>query len=300
MALTECIECGGLVSDAASSCPHCGHPEPTAFVGQTSTQEEPDSDSRATVEVQNRPTWPVFLWTVGFWLGGTLVNAAVVAAGIVITNQWGFGSAYESSWFRVLLPYALAAVGLFIGLARRQRGERNPYKALALASAAVVVVGVGILLVSAYAATETVEDAVASANETQATTPPVVQASTTSTTERFYPIGSGFWSRITTELWNPNRRAITSAFDADNSAEARVVCTLAKPDASTMADEAMTYKPTDLRDLLAGLLTEIETFYEHCAAGDWEAVAESEDLVHAFYDLIEKEIFGSGDGSPDS
>lgn len=39
MALVECPECGGEVSDAAESCPHCGHPDPAGDEAEPEGQD---------------------------------------------------------------------------------------------------------------------------------------------------------------------------------------------------------------------------------------------------------------------
>lgn len=132
MALVECVECSGVVSEVAAACPHCGHPNPAKGTSP-SASNPPDQRNEVTavptvVEAPKaRPFWPVVLWAIGFFVLGVFVNAGIEAAGIAISGDFfGWSDTYRSSWFRVLMPYATAAIGAFIGLARRRGARRRP------------------------------------------------------------------------------------------------------------------------------------------------------------------------------
>lgn len=94
-----------------------------------------------------RPMWPVFLWTVGGFVFGVVINVLIEAAELVISggDLIGWSGTYRHSWSWRLLPYGTAVLGALVGFARKSRGTRNPYKPLAFAVFAVIGVAVAVL-----------------------------------------------------------------------------------------------------------------------------------------------------------
>jgi hypothetical protein len=184
MSLVECLECGGVVSDAASTCPHCGHPSPARSTG-SGAPLTPDRRSQASevgkpevLTPEARAFWSVGLWTVGFFILGVAVNAGIEAAGIAASGDFGWSTTYRSSWFRVLVPYVTAAIGALIGLARRRGGTRGPFGYVSLGLSLVLAMGIGMVLVGAAKETARSEIATVAAQSTTTSRQP-----TTTTTD---------------------------------------------------------------------------------------------------------------------
>lgn len=156
MALVECVECGGTVSNAAASCPHCGHPEPGGATGTglpTPDTRTPKAEYREVQTHQaTRPIWPIFIWAVGGFIVGVLVNALIETAGIALSGDFSWGLVYKLrwNWIRVLLPYTVSGIGTSIGLARRKKGDGDNYKAITYILGTLALAGVGVVLYGAY------------------------------------------------------------------------------------------------------------------------------------------------------
>ena len=304
MALTECIECGGKVSDAASSCPHCGHPNPGRSTDSdvSKLSQESDSDVSNSVESEQvavRPLWPVFLWTVGGFAFGTIVNALIEAAGIVVSGDFfGFPNVYRGSWFWRLLPYGFAVLGAFVGLARKKRDTKNPYKTLALALFAVMAVGVGAVLYNASTlnSREIEPISVAATTTTTATRPTTTTSDPTachpprgrlSTFRRWechgdYRLGDLVLVDYWDTKWIPLLEGVIGAREEGNEAGARIACELAKDERSEYADRILFWEPSPSREIATVWFDEMKVVLAACANGSWDAASESFDLVSAY------------------
>ncbi len=73
MALIECGECGGQVSDKAQACPHCGAPAKTSQPPLVA--EPPPAVKRSN--------------TKGLVIGGAIVGAVVLVAVLIVVSQSG-------------------------------------------------------------------------------------------------------------------------------------------------------------------------------------------------------------------
>lgn len=146
MSLVECVECSGVVSQEAAACPHCGHPNPAARGTGKPESSPADQHDEVTEAPRRRPLLPVVLWVLGFFVIGVALNGAVEAAGIAISGNFDWGYSYRPTWFRVLVPYAVAAIGGFIGLARQKRGTRHPFGYISLGLSLVLAGGIGLVL----------------------------------------------------------------------------------------------------------------------------------------------------------
>ncbi len=150
MALVDCVECKGVVSDVAAACPHCGHPNPAQGIRLQAFDPADQRIEAAAVPPEVRLFWRVILWATGFFVLGVFVDTGVEAAGIGISGDWiGWSSDYRSSWFSVLLPYATAALGAFIGLARRRGDTWGPFAYISLGLSLVLATGIGVVLLGA-------------------------------------------------------------------------------------------------------------------------------------------------------
>jgi len=240
-----------------------------------------------------RPAWPVFLWVVGGFLVGVLLNGGIEAAGIAITDwstDWEYR--YRASWFWSLLPYAVALSGLFIGLARRRKNGRNPHKRLAIAVATMVAIGIGVVLLDAYEEASSTENLDAFTATTTASTQP-----TTSTTDTFqriaycrknvahdsdcdgeislrYLVVDHYWI----EEWVPLWEDVREAAEANDERRARLLCELAFDDREGVEARVRAWPPgrtSHIRSLAVDWLQEMEIQLSACALGEWGTVNES-------------------------
>lgn len=174
MALVECSECRGVVSEAAAACPHCGHPNPAVVDGTQAHPTQLNDDTTRNGQASKPKTkalWPVLLWAVGFFVLGVGVNVAIEAAGIAISADYAWSHTYRSSWMRVLVPYTTAGVGGLIGLARRNRGTRGVYGYVSAGLTLVLATGIAVVLIHTAQRATTDDPAVAAQSMVTSTLP---------------------------------------------------------------------------------------------------------------------------------
>lgn len=298
MALIKCVECAGVVSDAAPTCPHCGHPGPGTDARPTGEATK-DVDSSGKSGGKSRPVWSVFLWTIGGFVVGVIANGLIEAAGIAVTD-WDFSSGYRSSWVWSVFPYAVAVVALFAGLARRHRGKGNLYRNLAWISSVLLLLGVGLILFGAYQVFNGYEgaanddDPIEAVGTTTSSTVPQPTTSTTSLGDRMiycldnYPTDTGcdenpsisigylvydyYWQ----DQWLPLWEEVSEAADNQDESRARIVCELATPERDSIEARIVSWPQEDpLRELALSWLREMEIQLTACTNGEWETVSES-------------------------
>lgn len=83
MALIDCLECGGLVSDQAPTCPHCGVPVASAVVLQTSRslyQAPPASPGGFSPIEQDESRGALFAEAVAGAVGGLCLGLGLMTA----------------------------------------------------------------------------------------------------------------------------------------------------------------------------------------------------------------------------
>lgn len=329
MALVECVECKGVVSDVATACPHCGHPNPAqSTIPQTSNS--PDQRNEVTAEPPEeetlgpRPVWPVVLWAIGFFVLGVVVNAGIEAAGIALSGDFfGWSDTYRSSWFRVLLPYATAAIGVFIGLARRRRGTSGPFGYISLGLSLVLATGVGVVLVGASEAAGQSETATVVATSTTTITQPAT--TTTDLLDRWVycledsqlqkdtdcdgeAISFDQWSycldnfredtdcdgwvRLSwlvfdyywIEKWLPLWEEVAAAAEEQDEGRAQILCQLASDERATVAKRIHFWEQSPLRDLAIPWFQEMEVALTACGNGEWEVADDAYKRVNAYRD----------------
>lgn len=296
MVLTDCVECDGLVSDAAAACPHCGHPAPAS-----SNEIQPAQATATTTQAPaaSGPIWRVFLWAIGFFVLGVLLNGLVEAAGIWASDDFIRSNVYRGSWVWLLVPYALASVGLFIGLARRHRGGPNPYRWLATALTIAVVAGIAVVLVAAASSEASAGDARAIAVDTTTTTTTVPTTSTTSPLDRrLYclenyvsdiscdgevPLSYLVFDHYWIERWRPLRNELIEANREQDEARMSITCELERDDLSAMTDRITSFEDASLREVSLAWFGEMERMLVACATGRWEAMVESDERVREYF-----------------
>lgn len=295
MALVECRECGGVVSDAASTCPHCGYPNPSQGTRpEVSEAHRKSKETPVVSEPEARRFWPVVLWGIGFFVLGVAVNAGIEAGGIALSGDFSrWSDTYRSSWFWRLLPYGIGTVGVLIGLARRRAGNTGRYRWLSVGLAGALAIGIAAALLSA-SAQGSEDSALVLAPTTSTTTTP---ASTTTTL--FIEIGPSehlslpSYNRVVTFWnyeWTDTAQFVVESVNSGNEAEARVECELfkgrPKETLDAVADmELLTgFSGSEELRIVEAMFREMETLLVECSAGSWEAVKQSSEVITSYMD----------------
>lgn len=297
MALVDCPECESVVSDSASACPHCGHPNPGKVVERNNGAQS-----------QPGPLWPVFVWAVGFLILGILLDVAVDVAAIAISGDWN--AEYHLEWFETASFYATPLIGVFIGLARRHRHRQNHHGRFAIGLSLVLVLGVGFILVEATRVGAASQNSTPVAAESETTTTTRAKATTTTTSEydrqieemqrrsecleafRSNPSNTDcdgafrleefllayYWEEEYLPLWEEVR----GHADAGDWAAARVTCELGRSGASDVSQRLLSWDDSSLRRIAIPWLQEMEFALTACAQGQWELVKESGDRINEY------------------
>lgn len=282
MALATCIECGGTVSDAATACPHCGHPKPGDLSHAT---PEPETGKRRL--------WPVIIWSVGFFLGGVLVNSLVGTIGIYLADDFAWELDYRNTWLWSVLPYIGAVIGGLIGLGRENRPSRFPYGKSAAALAGITVLALGVVLLGATDRSDGTSPDVIGAPQTTTTSTPESTTSTEDPTRCLtvsvaestecdgeaplsYLVYDYYWQ----DEWLPLTREIGALADKDDRAGIRVACQLAKSERQAVAQRITAWDRTELRNLSEEWFMQMELVLAACANGEWEVANAAIQLVN--------------------
>lgn len=323
MALVECSECRGVVSEAAAACPHCGHPNPAVVDG---TQAHPtqlgDDTTRDRKESKPKKAfWPVLRWAVGFFVLGVGVNVAIEAAGIAISADYAWSQTYRSSWIRVLVPYTTAGVGGLVGLGRRSRGTREAYVYLSAGLTLFLATGIAVAMIHGAQGAVADDPAVASQSTVTSTLP--VTTTTDAMDDWVWCAEAGVlreeaecdgetlsfdrWSYCLdnfrddtscdgeaelswllydyywVEQWIPLWGEVNDAFDDKDEARARILCQVAIAESTSVANRLSSWPRSSLRDIAVPWLHEMEVRLAACASGEWPVVNDSYERVREYF-----------------
>lgn len=313
MGLTDCPACKRRISEAASSCPGCGHP----------IAPPPNDEAKAeSIHRKARPGWIIF-WTAGGFVLGILLNAATEVAAIALGGPW---DGYPGPrWVYSLTPYvvALGAGVLSWALSRRPRDKTGKYSSLAIIFA--------VLGLAAYSATsgissssgvDPVEDEPVAGASATTTVPPTT--TTTSATAwatdpndcRLPPRPSGpvcdgyteLYDLVFTDYWRtkwlPLWKKVRDQFDAGDVERARITCEVARSEHewySGRLDAWRTSTTPALHAVSVSWFDEMAVALAACADGAWDVVNESRELVSGWlHEACDATSRCSGIADPDN